>query len=161
MIAKESPSNTTTRREFCTHACYASLAAAGVLVSACGGGSPTSPSGGSAPPLPSVTANVSGRTLSVTIDASSPLATVGNAAIVQTSLGNFLLARVAQDSLTALTAVCTHENQTVNGFADGHYVCNVHGSQYSTSGAVLAGPANRALRSYPTTFATGVVSFTV
>ena len=160
MIAKESPSNTTTRREFCAQACYASIAAAGVLVSACGG-NPTSPSGGSAPPLPSVAGAVAGRTVSVTIDSSSPLATVGNAAMVQTSLGNFLLARSAQDSLMALTAVCTHENQTVNGFADGHYVCNVHGSQFSTSGAVLAGPANRALRSYPTTFASGVVSFTV
>lgn len=160
MTAKESPSNITTRREFCAHACYASLAAAGVMVSGCGG-SPTSPSGGSAPPLPSVSGNVAGRTVSVTIDASSPLATVGNAALVQTSLGNFLVARTAQDNLTALTATCTHENQTVNGFADGHYVCNVHGSEYSTTGAVLMGPANRALRSYPTTFASGVVSFSV
>lgn len=159
---KDSPSSSTTRREFCAQACYAaSLAAAGVLVNACSGGNPTSPSGGSAPALPSVSGTVAGRTVSVSINASSPLATVGNAALVQTSLGNFLVARVAQDNLTALTAVCTHEAQTVNGFSGGRYVCNVHGSQFSTTGAVVMGPANSALRSYPTTFTSDVVSFTV
>lgn len=159
---KESASNTATRREFCAQACYAaSLAAAGILVSACSGGDPTSPSGGSAPPLPTVAGSVAGRTVSVTINSSSPLATVGNAALVQTSLGSFLLARVATDNVTALTAVCTHETQTVNGFSNGRYVCNVHGSQFSTSGAVVVGPASSALRSYATTFASDVVSFNV
>ena len=158
---KESPSNVTTRREFCAHACYASLAAAGVLVSACSGGNPTSPSGGSAPPLPTVAGTVAGRTVSVAVSSSSTLASVGNAAMVQTSLGTFLLARVAQDSFTALTAVCTHEAQTVTGFSNGRYVCNVHGSQFSTSGAVVAGPSNSSLRQYPTSFAGDIVSFTV
>lgn len=159
---KESPSNVTTRREFCAHACYAaSLAAAGVLVSACSGGSPTSPSGGSAPPLPTVAGTVAGRTVSVGVSSPSTLATVGNAAMVQTSLGTFLVARIAQDSFTALTATCTHEAQTVNGFSGGRYVCNVHGSQFSTSGAVVAGPANSALRQYTTSFAGDVVSFSV
>jgi cytochrome b6-f complex iron-sulfur subunit len=57
--------------------------------------------------------------------------------------------------------MCTHEAQTVNGFSSGRYVCNVHGSQFSTTGAVVMGPANSALRSYPTTFTSDVVSFTV
>jgi Rieske Fe-S protein len=162
MNAKESPSNITTRREFCAQACYAaSFAAAGVLVTACSSGNPTSPSGGSAPSLPSVSGTVAGRVVSVSVNSSSPLAAVGSAALVQTSLGSFLLARVAQDNFSALTATCTHEAQTVTGFADGHYVCNVHGSEFSTSGAVVMGPANRALQSYATSFAGDVVSFSV
>jgi len=160
MREKKSPLQNTTRREFCAKACYASLAATGIVVSACGG-SPTSPSGGSAPTLPTVAGSVAGRTVAITVNSASPLATVGNAAMVQTSLGTFLVARVAQDTFTALTAVCTHEAQTVTGFANGHYVCNVHGSQFSTNGAVLAGPANASLRQYAASFATDVVSFTV
>ena len=159
---KESASHPSTRREFCAHACYAaSLAAAGVLVSACGGGNPTSPSGGTAPLLPTLSGNVTGRTVSVNVGSSSPLATVGNAALVQTSLGSFLVARVGQDNATALTATCTHEANLVTGFSGGRFVCNVHGSQFSTSGAVVMGPANSALRSYPATLAGDVVSFTV
>jgi cytochrome b6-f complex iron-sulfur subunit len=159
---KESPSQTTTRREFCSQACCgAALAAAGVLMSACSGSNPTSPSGGPAPTLPSVSGSVSGRTVSVTVSGSSALASVGSAALVQTSLGAFLMARVAQDSFTALTATCTHEAQIVTGFSDGHYVCNVHGSEFSTSGAVVAGPARSALRQYTTSVSGDVVSFTV
>jgi len=139
----------------------ASFAGASVLSSACGS-SPTSPSGGgSAPTLPTMNGDASGRTVSVSVTSASPLASVGNAAMVQTSLGRYLVARVSQDSFTALTSICTHEAQTVNGFSNGRYVCNVHGSQFSTSGAVLMGPATSALRQYATSFANDVVSFTV
>jgi cytochrome b6-f complex iron-sulfur subunit len=149
-----------TRREFCAHLCQAASLLALGSAAACGGSS-TSPSPGSAPQLPSAAATVAGRVVSVTIDAASALASVGSAAIVQTSLGAFLIAHTAQSSFTALTATCTHEGCTVTGFSSNQFVCPCHGSQFSTSGAVAMGPATRALQQYPTQFANGVLTFSV
>jgi cytochrome b6-f complex iron-sulfur subunit len=148
------------RREFCADACRAaSMLAAGALAGC--GGSPSSPSSSGAPPLASATATVAGRVVSVNVDSTSPLAAVGSAATVQTSLGTFLIARTAQDSFTALTATCTHEGCTVTGFADSRFVCPCHGSQYNTNGTVAVGPASRSLQQYPTQFANGLLTFTV
>lgn len=155
------PAPASTRRQFCAHACQAtSLAAAASLAAACGGGSPTSPSSGSnAPQLSSVNGAVSGRVVSVTIDASGPLATTGSAALVQSSLGQFLITRVSDTSYTVLTAVCTHQSCTVSGFQNSRFVCPCHGSQFTTSGSVSNGPATQALRSFAASFANGVVTF--
>lgn len=131
----ESPAST--RREFCVQTCRAvSLLTFGAAFQACGG-SPTSPS--SVPALPSVSGTLVNRTLSITIDAASPLATVGGAATVRASSGTYLIARTAQSTFVALTAICTHEGCTVTGFANSLYVCPCHGSEYSTSGAVVQG----------------------
>ena len=149
-----------TRREFCAYACQAgSLLAAGTFA-ACGGSS-TSPSSTNAPPLSAVSGTVSGRTISVAIDGASALAAVGSAATVQTSLGTFLISRTAQDSFSALTAICTHEQCTVSGFASNQFVCPCHGSRFTTAGAVANGPATRSLQSYATQFANGVLTFAV
>jgi nitrite reductase/ring-hydroxylating ferredoxin subunit len=146
------------RREFCVSAFQlASLIALGG-VAACGGG-PTSPS--DAPSLPTVSSTTSGRTVAVTIDAGSPLASVGSAAILQNSLGSFLLARTGDTQVTALTAVCTHEGCTVTGFSNGQYVCPCHGSHFTTSGAVASGPASRSLQQFPSTLTDNVATFTV
>ena len=79
------------RREFCVHACQAaSLVAAGAMWQACGGNS-TSPS--NATNLPTINATATSGTLSLTIDAASPLAAVGNAALVNSSAANVLVSR--------------------------------------------------------------------
>jgi len=153
-----------TRREFCADACQAASLLALGAVAACGGSS-TAPSS-SAPPssvpqLGTVAASVAGRVVSVSVDAASALASVGSAALVQTSLGTFLVAHPAVDTFTALTATCTHEGCGVTGFSNSRFVCPCHGSQYTTSGAVVVGPATRALQQYPTQFVNGVLTFTV
>ena len=160
MTHTEDPtSSDSTRREFCVRTCQAvSLLTLGALLPACGG-SPTSPS--SAPQLPSVAGTLVGRNLSITIDASSPLAAVGGAATVQASTGTYLVARTAQGTFTAVTAVCTHEGCAVTGFANSLYVCACHGSEFSTSGSVVKGPALSALRQFPSTFAGNVVTISV
>ena len=159
LLAVDSPAPPVTRREFCACACQtAALLAAGTFA-ACGGSS-TSPST-NAPQLGTVTGTVSGRTVSVTVDAGSALAAVNSAAMVQTSLGTFLLARTAQDTFSALTAVCTHEGCSVTGFASNQFVCPCHGSRFTTTGSVATGPATRALQQYPTQFANSVLTFTV
>jgi len=147
------------RREFCACACQtAALLAAGTFA-ACGGSS-TSPTS-DAPQLRTVAGTVAGRTVSVTVDAGSALAAVNSAAMVQTSLGTFLLARTAQDTFSALTAICTHEGCSITGFGNNQFVCPCHGSRFTTAGSVANGPAMRALQQYTTQFANGVLTFTV
>ena len=135
-----------------------SLLTIGAAFHACGG-SPTSPS--SAPALPSVAGTLVNRTLSITVDAASPLAAVGGAATVSASTGTYLVARTAQSTFTTVTAVCTHEGCAVTGFANSRYVCPCRGSELSTTGAVVQGPASSSLRQFPTTFDNNVVTISV
>ena len=147
------------RREFCARTCQAvSFLALGAVIPGCGG-STTSPS--SAPTLPSVSGTLVNRTLTITVDAPSPLAAVGSAATVTVSTGTYLVARTAQDAFTTVTAVCTHEGCAVTGFANALYVCPCHGSEFSTSGAVVQGPASSALRQFPTSFLNNLVTISV
>ena len=154
--------STPTRREFCTDACRVlSLAGLAALLPGCGGGgSPTAPSG-SVPALPVVSAPVAGGAATIPIDAASPLASVGGAALVQTSSGNLLVARTAQETFAAFTAVCTHQACTITGFQNQLFVCPCHGSQFSTAGSPVSGPANRALRQFATSFANNVLTIAV
>lgn len=145
------------RRQFCAQAL--SLVTVGAVLEACGGGgSPTSPSGIQAQALPVINASVANNTVALTIDSSSPISTVGSAALVQTSAGSFLVAHVSQDSFTALTAICTHLTCFITGYANQTFVCPCHGSQFSTSGSVVQGPAVVPLRPYATQFANGVLT---
>ena len=149
-----------TRRGFCVHACQlASLAAVGGVLQACGG-SPTSPSV-NAPPLPIITSTVTNGAITLTVDASSPLATVGGAALVRASGNELLVSRTGQTVAVSLTAICTHEACTVTGFSEGRYICPCHGSQYTTEGNVLNGPATRSLRQFATVVSGNTVTITL
>jgi cytochrome b6-f complex iron-sulfur subunit len=149
----------TTRRDFCIHACQTiSLATVAGALQGCGG-SPTSPSEDS--PLQMISGTIVNGAVAVTIDAASPLSAVGGAALVQSTAGNFLVARTAQSAFSALTAVCTHQGCTVNGFDNQIFVCPCHGSRYNTSGAVVAGPATRALQQFATEFSNNVLTIAV
>ena len=153
-----------TRREFFTCAGQAASATAltgalAALLQGCGGGSPTAAS--SVPALPRITASVGNGTITLGIDASSPLSAAGSAVLLQSSSGLFLVARTGQDTFAALSATCTHEACTITGFAGQRYVCPCHGSNFDLSGAVLMGPASRALRQYPTAFANNVLTITL
>ena len=135
-----------TRREFC--ACCTKAAGLLAVGAAAGcGGSPTGP-GGNAQSLTSVSSTVSGRTVSVPIGAGSPLASTGGMATTQTSVGTFLLTRTDANSMAVLTATCTHEGCTINGFSGSQFVCPCHGSTFTSSGAVVKGPANRSLQQF-------------
>jgi nitrite reductase/ring-hydroxylating ferredoxin subunit len=151
------------RREFCQNLCQAaSVAALGVLLPGCGGGgNPAGPSGVTATALPVISGTVTNGTVALTIDSSSPLNAVGSAAIVQASGQLFLVGHTGQDAFTALTAICTHQNCTITGFAAPNYVCPCHGSQFSLTGKVVSGPAPRALSALAADFSGGVLTVTV
>ena len=152
------PAGQPSRRVFCSVVCKAaSVAAAGAVFGGCGKG-PTSP-GGDAPQLSTVAAAVTGRTVTVTV-AGGPLATTGGAALVSSSLGNFLVFRGSDAAATVVTARCTHEACVVSGFESSQYVCPCHGSRFTTTGSVVSGPAGSPLTVFPSTFANGVVTFT-
>jgi Rieske Fe-S protein len=154
-----------TRREFCAQACQmASAAAVATLLQACGGGG-GGITGGSlpsnVPALPTLSATAASGGVTLNIDASSPLASVGGGAIVQSPSGLFLVAHTAADTFTAVSATCTHESCTITGFTGQAFVCPCHGSRFSTSGVVQNGPATRSLRSFATRFASNVLTISV
>jgi cytochrome b6-f complex iron-sulfur subunit len=147
-----------TRREFCACCSKAAGALALGAVAGCGGGSPTSPSN-NAQPLASVSASVSGRTVTISTTGNS-LASAGGMAMVQTSIGTFLVTRTSASAASVLTATCTHEGCTINGFSGSQFVCPCHGSTYTTSGSVVQGPATRALQQFSAQVSGDVVTFT-
>ncbi len=152
------------RRQFCAGACrVATLAAVGGLtgtvLTSCGG-SPTSPSGDLGSSLPIVNGSRGNGVVTVTVDAGSPLATVGGTALVQSSGVSFLVARTAQDTFSALSAICTHQTCTITNFSDQLFVCPCHGSEFDATGRVARGPAAVALHQYPTQFANNVLTIT-
>ncbi|MDZ7345013.1 MAG: ubiquinol-cytochrome c reductase iron-sulfur subunit [candidate division KSB1 bacterium] len=142
------------RREFCVNVCQmASLVAFGgtlsALLSGCSSEDPVS----SAPDLPRIQASAVGGRITIAIDAASPLASVGSAALVQYSGGALLVAHTAQDSFLALSAICTHQGCTITGYSNQVYTCPCHGSQFNTEGQVRRGPAASPLRKFQTQFA--------
>lgn len=147
------------RRTFCVQACQAaSCLTLGAVAAACGGGG-SGPS--NVPQLTTVNGTASAGSVQVQIDSSSPLATVGGAAMVRASSGAFLVARTGQESFTALTTICTHETCTITGFDNTNFVCPCHGSRFSTAGRVVNGPANAPLRSFATSFSNNVLTISL
>ena len=136
----------------------ASGATIATLFSACGG-SPTSPSG-TASMLAVVPGRFTGPGVQVSV-AGSALADAGGAALVESTAGVFLLARTSANAFSAVDAICSHESCTITGTDGAAYVCPCHGSRYSRSGQVLAGPAKASLRQFATTFTDGVVNISL
>jgi Rieske Fe-S protein len=149
----------TTRREFCAHAI--SFVTVASLVEGCGSKSPTNPGGTNVPALPTIAGTAAGSTVTVSNVSGTALANVGSGALVQAGGNSVLVTRTGQDSFTALTAICTHEQCIVTGFESNVFVCPCHGSRYSTSGQVQQGPATRALRQFNTQFTNNVLTITV
>jgi cytochrome b6-f complex iron-sulfur subunit len=67
------------------------------------------------------------------------------------NVNNIIVARVSNIEFTALSRVCTHEGGLVNyRSAQEDFQCPNHGARFSTSGAVLAGPATKPLTKFNT-----------
>lgn len=91
-----------------------------------------------------------GNEIEIDLDAAAYVAlkTVGGYAYQ----GNIIIIRSGENQYMAFSKLCTHESFTViYNHASGNIICNQHGSVFSNTGAVITGPANRALRKYNTT----------
>ncbi len=63
--------------------------------------------------------------------------------------GNIIVFRTGDNAYLALSKVCTHSQCTVTyNHAAENVPCPCHGSRFSTTGAVLNGPAASALKKY-------------
>jgi Rieske Fe-S protein len=146
------------RRKFCTQAATFAIfgGALGAMLDGCS--SPTSP--GNAPALPVVNGTRVSGGITLTVDAASPLSAVGTAALVQTSIGDFLVGHTSPTTFVALNAICTHQTCVITGFANQTYVCPCHGSTFDVNGRVTGGPAPFSLRQFPTQFTNGVLTIT-
>jgi Rieske Fe-S protein len=141
------------RREFTRRATAAPFACAAVLVAACGGddgGGPTAPTGNGV--------TIAGTIMSVPLAQNPTLNQPGGMILVPQAQA--LVIRVSSTTYQAMTSVCTHQQCTVTSFDGSRLECPCHGSRFSTSGAVVRGPATTPLRTYPTTFdsATGIIT---
>jgi Rieske Fe-S protein len=152
----------TTRRTFCGVACRAA-AVAGVsgsmatFLQACGSGAVASPS--TLNPLPVLAASATGGTASLPI-VGTALANVGGAALVQSPIGDFLVAQTAANAFVAVDATCTHMLCTISAVSGQTYVCPCHGSQFAFTGQVEGGPARISLAQHAATLADGVLKIT-
>jgi Rieske Fe-S protein len=79
------------------------------------------------------------------------LATAGGFVRMRSTLDGsaiYVLA-LADGTYAALSPICTHRGCTVDVAGD-HLLCPCHGSMYDRDGSVMRGPAERALRRFPT-----------
>lgn len=89
-----------------------------------------------------------GITVDLTNDDFSELGTVGGYAYT----GNIIVIRSGDNSYLAFSKICTHQGCDVTyNHSEGELPCPCHGSVFSTSGAVLEGPASSGLKQYSVT----------
>jgi len=135
----------TSRRAFLSRTLLG-FAAAGIawIVQACGGST--------APPAPK-----GPRTIGIDLTESrfAPLGSVGGTVTLDASAldglpdNGIFLTRQSETSILCLDRTCTHQFCQVGSFgAGGIALCPCHGSRYSTTGAVVNGPARTALTRY-------------
>lgn len=101
-----------------------------------------------------------GSSKKITIDLNDPvnaaLAAPGGSAIKD----NVIILHTTGNNYFALSKVCTHQSCTV-GFDGTEVVCPCHGSRFSTSGAVLQGPAASPLSKYTASVSDNILSVTL
>jgi cytochrome b6-f complex iron-sulfur subunit len=146
------------RREFCKRLASAAACTGGLaLLPGCSGGG-NGAGGIPGSPLSTVTGTPANGAVTVTIAASSPLASTGGMALVTSPAGIFLVTRTSATAFLAVTAQCTHEACVVSNATGTSYVCPCHGSEFDSSGRVIVGPASAPLRQFQTQFANNVLT---
>jgi nitrite reductase/ring-hydroxylating ferredoxin subunit len=103
-------------------------------------------------PMGSASACAGGLCLDLGAGANAPLQSVGGAVIVHGTRESIAVVRTSDTEVVAVSAICTHESCIIEWDASSSvFDCPCHGSAFGTTGAVLHGPATRALHSYGAT----------
>ena len=99
-------------------------------------------------PDPPGTGGTGSTSITVDLNANPALKDAGGSLITR----SIIVINLGEGNFTALSSVCTHQGCEV-GYdqAANDIKCPCHGSVYTTAGAVINGPAPRALRSYTIT----------
>jgi len=122
------------------------LAAAALLLAACGDSSVTEPV-----PVPTGT--------SIRIADQPALATVGGVALVTVDSALLAIVRVTQNSFVALSRTCPHQGGRIDTSSTG-FTCSRHGATFDKTGTWTGGQRTTNMRSYATSFdaATGTLT---
>jgi cytochrome b6-f complex iron-sulfur subunit len=104
---------------------------------------------------------INGNVLTLTVGGNPVLTQADGMVLVPQR--SILVVRVAANNYQALSSLCTHQACTVSSFDGTRLTCPCHGSQFSTTGTVIGGPAPTALRAYTTSFdsVTGTITVTL
>ena len=94
----------------------------------------------------------SGSTVDFTLDLSSATYAALNSNGGSVVKDNIIIARTSAGAFVALTSICTHQQYNPIAFesAANRFHCPNHGSNFSTDGSVINGPASSALKKYNT-----------
>ena len=96
---------------------------------------------------------IGGQFCTFNVDFTLDLTTPSNAALLATGgfviANGIIVAKTVSGNYIAVSSACTHEGTNVQ-YVKGsdHFYCPNHGAQFSTTGAVVSGPTNRALTAY-------------
>lgn len=126
------------RRQFLTTA----ASAASLVVVACGDGNVSG--------VPGKTIVLPTGPTTIKVGDHAALATVGSFALLFD--GAVAVKRTGTTTFDALQMVCTHEGCRVLVTTNTQLDCPCHQSRFDGNGAVLRGPADRALSRYPTSY---------
>ncbi len=123
----------------------------GVLMACAGCGLVSCSKKGDASPAQS-NAPAPGSGTVFTADLSNSLLNVGDVKVAN----GVILVRIAAgntaSSFTAVQVACTHEGTSINyNQGQGIFICPLHGSEFSTTGQVLLGPATASLQKFTVT----------
>jgi cytochrome b6-f complex iron-sulfur subunit len=112
-------------------------------------------------PAPASNAPAVGSGTVFSVDLNSNLTNIGDSKVAS----GIILVRIASgnaaSSFTAVQVSCTHEGGTIaynNG--QGLFICPLHGSEFSKSGAVILGPATAALQQFTVTVNSNTLTVT-
>jgi cytochrome b6-f complex iron-sulfur subunit len=146
------------REEFLSKLGIGALAVCmGSCMAACSKGGNASPSNNNG--TGTTTPPASGTT--ITADLNSSLTAIGDSKV---SNGIIIVRIAAGNSVSSFTAVqvaCTHEGTSINyNNSQGLFICPLHGSIFSKSGAVIQGPAATALKQYTVAVANNILTVT-
>jgi cytochrome b6-f complex iron-sulfur subunit len=100
-----------------------------------------------------------GQCIDLADPANQALAAVGGALLLDTETDTVMVIRLSDTQVAAVSAICTHAGCGLEYNASQQQLdCGCHGSQFSTTGGVLRGPANRAVKAYTATLASNVIT---
>jgi cytochrome b6-f complex iron-sulfur subunit len=116
---------------------------------------------GSSLPTATTSSCGAGECIDLTDTANKELTSTGGAMLVDMAGDTIMVVRISETQVVALSAICTHAGCSMDySSAQQLLDCGCHGSQFTTDGKVVRGPATRALRVYSVTMASNTITVT-